>query len=110
MQLTALGQPSDFSTLSRQKTEREGKGGIVHSTTAQGYYCYKISKGSCDYGDIFTMTSERLYSGTGDTKDSANLTGNAIKVELVLFMSLKFISLHKRVEKSTSVDCFLQQE
>lgn len=54
------------------------------------------------------MSSERLYPGTGDIEDSVNLTGNAIKVDLVLFMSLEFISLHKTVEKSISADCFLQ--
>lgn len=90
---------ADFSTLSREKTERER-----NSTTAQGCYCFKISKEEfCDCGSIFTITSERLYPETGDTEGSVNFTGPAMKVELVLFMFLEFISLHKTVEKSTCV-------
>lgn len=69
----------------------------------------RSAKRSCDCGSIFPITSERLYPGTGDTEGSVNFTVLAMKVELVLFMFLEFISLHKTVEKSTCVDCFRKQ-
>lgn len=63
---------------------------------------------SCDYGIIFTITSERLYPRTGETEDSVSFMGTEMKVELAHFMALEFISLHKIAEKSTCVGCFLQ--
>lgn len=90
MKLTALTQPADFSTLSREKTEREGKGDIVHSTTAQGCDCYKISKKELWLWEYFHQHKWEIVSWDRNV----SLTGTAMRVELVLFMFLGFISQH----------------
>lgn len=87
----------------------KGKGRLCILQQGRDVTVTKSAKRSCDYGSIFTITNEGLYPGTGEDEDSENFTRTAMKMEMVLFMSLQIIYLHKTAEKSTCVDCFLQQ-